>query len=132
MGKVGRRLVATEDRHSQDAGTQRRRARTRVGDRSAVVVVGPSRCGKTANVTAGVLDWDGPAILSSVKDDLYNSTVARRRQLGKVFVFDPFSELPISGQGSSESAGRRFTRVVRSRALSKQPARCSMQDPPKA
>ena len=94
MGKVGRRLVATEDRHSQDAATQRRRARTRVGDRSAVVVVGPSRCGKTANVTAGVLDWDGPAILSSVKDDLYNSTVARRRQLGKVFVFDPFGELP--------------------------------------
>jgi len=59
-----------------------------------VVVVGPSRCGKTANVTAGVLDWDGPAILSSVKDDLYNATIERRRQLGKVFVFDPFGELP--------------------------------------
>ena len=95
MGRVGRHLVATEDRHSQDAGTQRRRARTRVGDRSAVVVVGPSRCGKTANVTAGVLDWDGPAILSSVKDDLFKATVARRRQLGDVFVFDPFGELPI-------------------------------------
>ena len=94
MGKVGRHLVATEDRHSQDSSAQRRRARTRVGDRSAVVVVGPSRCGKTANVTAGVLDWDGPAVLSSVKDDLYNSTVARRKQLGDVFVFDPFGELP--------------------------------------
>ncbi len=94
MGRVGRDLVATEDRTSQTEAVQRNRERTRVGDRSAVVVVGPSRCGKAANVTAGVLDWDGPAVLSSVKDDLYNATVGRRRQLGKVFVFDPFGELP--------------------------------------
>ena len=94
LGRVGRRLVATEDRHSQSDRAQRARARTRVGDRSAVVVVGPARCGKTANVTAGILDWDGPAILSSVKDDLYTETIGRRRQLGDVFVFDPFGELP--------------------------------------
>jgi len=94
MGRVGRDLVATEDRTGQSAKVQRNRESTRVGDRSAVVVVGPSRCGKTANVTAGVLDWAGPAILSSVKDDLFNSTIERRRQLGKVFVFDPFGELP--------------------------------------
>ena len=94
LGRVGRRLVATEDRHSQTERAQRARARTRVGDRSAVVVVGPARCGKTANVTAGILDWDGPAILSSVKDDLYTETIGRRRQLGDVFVFDPFGELP--------------------------------------
>lgn len=93
LGRVGRSLVATEDRESQTSRVQRDRNRTRVGDRSAVVVVGPSRCGKTANVTAGVLDWDGPAILSSVKDDLYRATIERRRQLGKVFVFDPFGEL---------------------------------------
>ena len=94
LGRVGRRLVATEDRHSQSERAQRARARTRVGDRSAVVVVGPARCGKTANVTAGILDWDGPAVLSSVKDDLYTETIGRRRQLGEVFVFDPFGELP--------------------------------------
>jgi len=94
LGRVGRKLVATEDRSAQSGKAQRDRETTRVGDRSAVIVVGPSRCGKTANVTAGVLDWDGPAILSSVKDDLYNSTIERRRQLGKVFVFDPFGELP--------------------------------------
>ncbi len=94
LGRVGRKLVATEDRTGQSSKVQRNRDATRVGDRSAVIVVGPSRCGKTANVTAGVLDWDGPAILSSVKDDLYNATIERRRQLGKVFVFDPFGELP--------------------------------------
>ncbi len=93
LGTVGRHLVATEDRRSQAERAQRDRSRTRVGDRSAVVVVGPSRCGKTANVTAGVLDWDGPAILSSVKDDLYRATIERRRQLGQVYVFDPFGEL---------------------------------------
>ena len=93
LGRVGRHLVATEDRRSQAERAQRDRSRTRVGDRSAVVVVGPSRCGKTANVTAGVLDWDGPAILSSVKDDLYRATIERRRQLGQVYVFDPFGEL---------------------------------------
>ena len=94
LGRVGRKLVATEDRHSQSPRSQRDRARTRVGDRSAVVVVGPARCGKTANVTAGILDWETAAVLSSVKDDLYTETIERRRQLGEVFVFDPFGELP--------------------------------------
>ncbi len=94
LGRVGRKFVATEDRHSQSVRAQRNRARTRVGDRSAVVVVGPARCGKTANVTAGILDWDTAAILSSVKGDLYSATIQRRRMLGEVFVFDPFGELP--------------------------------------
>ena len=94
LGRVGHKLVATEDRHSQSAAAQRNRTRTRVGDRSAVVVVGPARCGKTANVTAGILDWETAAILSSVKDDLFTATIERRRQLGDVFVFDPFGELP--------------------------------------
>lgn len=105
LGKVGRHLVATEDRRTQSGSAQRDRSRTRVGDRSAVVVVGPSRCGKTANVTAGVLDWDGPAILSSVKDDLYRATIERRRQLGRVYVFDPFGELPEELGPSVERVG---------------------------
>lgn len=104
LGRVGRHLVATEDRETQPDRVQRDRSRTRVGDRSAVIVVGPSRCGKTANVTAGVLDWDGPAVLSSVKDDLYRATIGRRRQLGRVFVFDPFGEL-------GENLGPNVTRV---------------------
>jgi type IV secretion system protein VirD4 len=35
------------------------------------------------------LDWDGPAILSSVKNDLFADTFARRLQLGQVYLFDP-------------------------------------------
>jgi type IV secretion system protein VirD4 len=85
LGRVGGRLVATENRSSGGARARRRRR----GDRSAVAVIGPSRCGKTANVVSGILDWEGPAILSSVKDDLLEPTLARRSQLGEVKIFDP-------------------------------------------
>ncbi len=85
VGRVQGRLVATENGASGEA----RARRARRGDRSAVCVVGPTRCGKTANVVSGILDWEGPAILSSVKDDLLEATLQRRSQLGEVKVFDP-------------------------------------------
>ncbi len=85
LGRVDGQLVATENCSSASARTRRRRR----GDRSAVAVIGPSRCGKTANMVSGILDWEGPAILSSVKDDLLAPTLARRSQLGEVKVFDP-------------------------------------------
>jgi type IV secretion system protein VirD4 len=100
LGKVGRFLVATENRQAQLADPQssaplglskllNKDAESRRGDRSAVAVLGPTRCGKTANVISGILDWDGPAILSSVKSDLLDSTVRWRRNMGEVRVFDP-------------------------------------------
>jgi type IV secretion system protein VirD4 len=93
VGRVQGRLVATENGAS---GTARAR-RARRGDRSAVCVVGPTRCGKTANVISGILDWDGPAILSSVKDDLLEATLRQRTQLGEVKVFDPTGVTKESG-----------------------------------
>jgi type IV secretion system protein VirD4 len=87
LGTVNRRLVATEDRRGAPA--RRRRARRRQGDRSAVAVIGPARCGKTANTISGILEWNGPAILSSVKSDLLGATLARREALGEVRIFDP-------------------------------------------
>ncbi|MGE0138536.1 MAG: type IV secretory system conjugative DNA transfer family protein [Ilumatobacteraceae bacterium] len=91
LGTVNRRLVATENR----AALQQRRARgDRQGDRSAVAVIGPTRSGKTATVVAGILDWDGPAILSSVQNDLFDATVQRRAQLGDVYLFDPMRTIP--------------------------------------
>lgn len=98
FGKVGGQLVTTEDRR---LGSGRRfgRAGKAGGDRACMAVFGPPRSGKTATVVAGVLDWAGPAILSSVKADLFHETVARRRQVGSVFVFDPFGELPEAVDG---------------------------------
>ncbi|HET7488276.1 MAG TPA: type IV secretory system conjugative DNA transfer family protein [Acidimicrobiales bacterium] len=92
VGRVGRRLVATERRASG------RRQRGRRGDRSAVAVIGPTRCGKTANMISGILEWEGPAILSSVRDDLLEATLARRRSLGEVKVFDPTG---VSGEATT-------------------------------
>ena len=81
LGRVGRRLVATED------PTPRGR---RMGmGRAAVALVGPTRSGKTTAAIGGILDWEGPAILCSVKSDLLAVTEARRSGLGRVSVFDP-------------------------------------------
>ena len=88
LGSVDGRTVATEDRR-QGSARRDRRARGRVGDRGAVALIGPSRCGKTAAAVAGILDWDGPAILSSVKSDLLGATEGWRSRLGQVRVYDP-------------------------------------------
>ena len=99
LGKVGRKLVATEDRRGAPA--RGRRARRRQGDRSAVAVIGPARCGKTANTISEILEWEGPAVLSSVKSDLLGATLSRRRALGEVRVFDPTGSTGIDTAGWS-------------------------------
>jgi type IV secretion system protein VirD4 len=86
LGTVHGRLVATERRSEH---RRRRDLRRRLGGRSSVLVVGASQSGKTTNLIGGILDWDGPAILSSVKTDLIAATIKRRQQLGQVLVFDP-------------------------------------------
>jgi type IV secretion system protein VirD4 len=60
--------------------------------RHALVAFGPPQSGKSAGLAVpALLEWDGPAIASSIKTDLLSTTIARRRALGPVFVFDPFS-----------------------------------------
>src|SRR5690606_29161853 len=87
LGRVHGRLVATEDRQAAPATSKRVAARQ--GDRGSVAVIGPSRSGKTVNVIAGLLDWDGPAVVVSVKRDLIDATREQRNQLGTTQVFDP-------------------------------------------
>jgi len=89
LGRVGRHLVATEDRRLAPATN--RRARRRQGDRGAVALIGPSRSGKTTAAIAGILEWDGPAVLASVKTDLLAATINWRTKQGDVRVFDPTS-----------------------------------------
>lgn len=108
LGTVGNKLVATE---KGDQSPRRWRS-DRHGDRSAVAIIGPSRCGKTANAISGILEWDGPAVLSSVKDDLLRATLSRRKELGDVKVFDPTASTghgsagwsPLRGAGSATGA----------------------------
>ncbi len=74
LGRKHRRLLHAEQRH-------------------ALVAFGPPQSGKSAGLAVpALLEWRGPAIASSIKTDLLAATVARRRALGDVFVFDP-SEL---------------------------------------
>ena len=55
-----------------------------------MMVVAPAQSGKTTSIAVpALLEWQGPAIATSVKTDLLNATLARRRALGRVMVFDP-------------------------------------------
>jgi type IV secretion system protein VirD4 len=61
-------------------------------ERHALVAFGPPQSGKSAGLAVpALLEWDGPAVASSIKTDLLAVTEARRRALGTVFVFDPFA-----------------------------------------
>lgn len=91
VGRLGRRLIATE------SPTQRR-GRRRASGRGAVALVGPTRSGKTTAAIGGILDWDGPAILCSLKSDLLAATRERRASLGSIQVFDPSG---VTGRGDA-------------------------------
>lgn len=84
-----RKLLATETNRLPANSRRERRALRQRGDRGAVIHIGPSRCGKTTSVIAGVLEWQGPAILSSVKSDLLDATLVARAEMGEVRIFDP-------------------------------------------
>jgi type IV secretion system protein VirD4 len=72
LGHHGRRTLATESRH-------------------ALIAFGPPQSGKSSGLAIpALLEWNGPAVASSIKTDLLSATVARRRALGRVYVFDPF------------------------------------------
>lgn len=64
-------LVATETRHS-------------------LLVLGPTQSGKTTGLAIpALLEWSGPVVATSVKDDLASSTLRWRSGLGPCAVFDP-------------------------------------------
>ncbi len=59
--------------------------------RHALVVFGPPQSGKSAGLAIpALLEWQGPAVASSIKGDLLQATLRRRRELGEVMIFDPF------------------------------------------
>lgn len=85
VARHGRSVVATEPPPNPNQRTRGRRA----GSPGAVALIGPSRSGKTTAAINGILHWDGPAVLSSVKADLLASTHANRANRGEVRIFDP-------------------------------------------
>jgi type IV secretion system protein VirD4 len=70
--------------------------------RQSVLVVAPPQTGKTTGLAIpAMLEWEGPVIATSVKSDLLRDTLARRRQLGRVSVFDPTAATGIDSDGWS-------------------------------
>ena len=76
--------------------------------RHALVAFGPPQSGKSAGLAVpALLEWDGPAVASSIKTDLLACTEGRRRSLGPVFVFDPFELSGAAAQTWSPLGGAR-------------------------
>src|SRR5680860_1369908 len=71
LGRLGRRLVATEPRAS-------------------TIVIGPSQSGKTAGLAIpAILEAAGPVVAVSVKRDLLDHTLHARSAVGEVRIYDP-------------------------------------------
>ena len=71
LGRVGRQLIAAEPQTS-------------------LAVVGPTGCGKTIGFAIpALLEWRGPIIATSVKNDLVDAALAHRAQRGTVWIYDP-------------------------------------------
>ena len=57
------------------------------------MVIAPPRAGKSSGfVIPWLLDHDGPALVLSTKRDICDATVAHRRTLGGVWIYDPFGD----------------------------------------
>lgn len=60
------------------------------GERQSVIVVAPTGGHKTTGLAIpSLLEWEGPAIVTSVKTDLLLDTLAHRESKGRVMIFDP-------------------------------------------
>lgn len=71
IGRRGGMLLATEERQS-------------------VIVFAPTQTFKTTGFAIpALLEWEGPVLATTVKNDLIADTLARRAALGEVAIFDP-------------------------------------------
>ncbi len=114
LGRAGRRLVAAERGHS-------------------VLVVGPTQSQKTSGLAIpALLEWSGPVLAASVKADVAGVTMAYRRRLGTVWLFDPTGSTGMDGSpwsplpAASTWTGAR--RVAHSLAEAARPAAGSLAD----
>ena len=77
------------DAHSVFAGRAHYRHGVRVPVEEHVLVMSPPRKGKTAWLAFALMRYPGPAVCTSVKDDLFTLTSGIRAAGGPVHVFNP-------------------------------------------
>jgi type IV secretion system protein VirD4 len=114
LGRIGGRLAAAEARQS-------------------VIVVAPTQSFKTTGFAVpAVLEWEGPVLATSVKTDLLRDTLARRRALGEVFVYDPTATTGVPSSGWTPlgvcDTWRGAQRTASWMTSAAQPARGSLAD----
>ena len=94
-GGRGRRVAHRRDGAGAGCRLALGRSRGRLlhaEQRHALVAFGPPQSGKSAGLAIpALLEWEGPAVASSIKTDLLGATLHRRRALGPAFIFDPFA-----------------------------------------
>src|SRR6201999_1742178 len=74
--------------------------------RHALIAFGPPQSGKSAGLAIpALLEWDGPAVASSIKTDLLGATLARRQGFGEALIFDPFQLSGVRSHTWSPLAG---------------------------
>ncbi|MGC0252152.1 TraM recognition domain-containing protein [Pseudactinotalea sp. Z1748] len=67
-----------------------RRIETYVSIEDSVIVIGPPRSGKGLRfIINAILDWPGPLVTTSTRNDNLAATYHTRQQMGEVIVFDP-------------------------------------------
>lgn len=89
LGRVRGKLVAGEKRQS-------------------VIVLGPTQSMKTSGLAIpAILEWQGPVLATSVKNDLIRHTIALREERGDVWVYDPTSATGAQSSGWSPLASCR-------------------------
>ncbi len=54
-----------------------------------LLIVAPTRSGKSILATSQLLSWQGSALVNDVKGELFEQTAGYRSKLGQVFVIDP-------------------------------------------
>jgi type IV secretion system protein VirD4 len=89
--------------------------------RASVMVVGPSQSGKTTGIVVpALLEWDGPALSTSIKSDVVHDTHVARKARGEVRIFDPTASAklphtpwsPIAAARTWEGARRTAARLL--------------------
>jgi type IV secretion system protein VirD4 len=71
----------------------RPKARVAITENVQMAVVAAPRTGKSSGlVIPAILEHEGPLVTTSVRTDVAQHTLARRRRLGRVWVWDPFGE----------------------------------------
>jgi type IV secretion system protein VirD4 len=96
LGRVGKKLLATEHRELSGRGRGLRRIKAdQRGDLFPVLAIAGTRGGKTTMLISGVKGWgECPAVVFSPKWDLLANTINDRRGVGQVLHFDPSGEGP--------------------------------------